>query len=80
MSRAMDFWRFQGYEVPSVAELARYCMTVVTSSAAAERVFSTLKHSYDLVQMHKSLEDLTETQVMVQYNNKGEKEEEVLDL
>lgn len=78
MARTMDFWRARGVEIENVAHLARYCILIVSSSAAAERVFSALKHSYSLVQLHHALEDLTETQVMLQYNHRGEIEAELL--
>jgi hypothetical protein len=74
MRKAQEFWKFNWIEVPTIAQLARYSFTITSSSAAAERVFSTLKNSISLVQMHASLEDLTTVSIMSQYNHKQEEE------
>ena len=52
---------------------AKYAFLIVPSSAAAERVFSVLKHSLSLVQMHMALEDRTELQVKLCYNHMRDK-------
>jgi len=69
MNRAVEFWRINWPELQSLHLLALYCFTITASSAAAERVFSVLKHSLSLVQMHLMLEDLSEATVMCQYNH-----------
>ena len=43
------------------------------------RVFSVLKHSLSLVQMHKALEDRTEIQCKMRYNHRNERLYEVRD-
>ena len=45
----------------------------VSSSSAAERVLSVLKHSLSLVQIHQALEDRTELQVKLCYNHRLDK-------
>ena len=55
------------------ATQAKYAFLIIPSSAAAERVFSVLKHSLSLVQMHQALEDRTEIQVKMCYNHRQEK-------
>lgn len=69
MRRAVLFWRTAAGTLPNLAKLARYCMLLACSSAAAERVFSVLKNSQSLVQMHHALEDYTEILCQRQYNH-----------
>jgi len=69
MRRALQFWAAARNKLPNIAKLARYCIIIASSSAAAERVFSVLKASQSLVQMHKALEDYTEIMVQRQYNH-----------
>ena len=69
MRRALLFWAAARHKLPNIARLARYCIIIASSSAAAERVFSVLKASQSLVQMHKALEDYTEIMVQRQYNH-----------
>ena len=74
MKVAHEFWKEnRGKGLTSLALLARYAFTVVPSSAAAERVFSVLKNSLSLVQMHQALEDLTELMIQLQYNHRHDK-------
>ena len=70
MDRAVEFWKNRWPELTSLHLLALYCFTITASSAAAERVFSVLKHSLSLIQMHSMLEDLSETTIMCQYNHR----------
>jgi hypothetical protein len=69
MNKGMEFWSKKWPELIRLAPLAIYCFTITSSSAAAERVFSRLKNSLSLVQMHSMLEDICETTVMCQYNH-----------
>jgi hypothetical protein len=70
MNRASMFWKYNWPQLPNLKLLALYCFTIITSSAAAERVFSLLKHTLSLSQMQAMLEDLSEVEVMAQYNKK----------
>ena len=65
----MKFWRANYHSIPSIANLARYCMTLTPSSAAAERIFSILKQMFSLQQMGNTLEDLVEAAVMLNAND-----------
>ena len=67
-STAVHYWNSGKTDGRSL--LALYCFTITASSAAAERVFSVLKHSLSLIQMHSMLEDLSETTIMCQYNHR----------
>ena len=70
MDVAMQFWRNSSiHSIPVIAKFARYCFCLVASSAAAERVFSTLKNALSLVQLQKCLEEFSEISIMLQYNN-----------
>jgi len=74
MDKATDFWKESSFKnLKSLALVARYAFLVVPSSAAAERVFSVLKHSLSLVQMHQALEELTELMVKLNYNHRADK-------
>ena len=66
VERALDWWR--NSRLPNLCKFARYCLILVSSSGAAERVFSRLKN-YSMVQVKSSYEDVTELQVMSQYNH-----------
>ena len=69
MERALDWWRnADANRLPNLCKFARYCLILVSSSGAAERVFSRLKN-YSMVQMKSSYEDVTELQVMSQFNH-----------
>lgn len=43
MEAIMKFWAKYLQDLPHIAKFGRYCMTLIPSSAAAERVFSVLK-------------------------------------
>jgi len=74
MEKATDFWKESSVKnLKSLALVAMYAFLVVPSSAAAERVFSVLKHSLSLVQMHQALEELTELMVKLNYNHRADK-------
>ena len=78
MHIAMLFWRNSTvHNIPATAKFARYCFCLVASSAAAERVFSTLKSGLSLVQLQKCIEELSEIAVMLQYNKSGDCEDTV---
>ena len=69
MEVALDWWRnADANRLPNLCKFARYCINLVSSSGAAERVFSRLKN-YSMVQMKSSYEDVTELQVMSQFNH-----------
>ena len=68
MSDAAAFWRASWQEIPSLAIFARYCFTIVPSSAAAERVFSILKSFFSTQQLSSALDDYVQTSVMLRYN------------
>ena len=53
----------QTKKLDSIASATQAIPLIIPSSSAAERVFSVLKHSLSLVQMHLALEDRTEIQV-----------------
>ena len=61
--------------IPAIAKFARYCFCLVASSAAAERVLSTLKSGLSLVQLQKCLEEFSEIATMLQYNKSGDCED-----
>ncbi len=71
MNKSQKFWKFNWVDIPYLSRLARYSFTITSSSAAAKRVFSTLKNSISLTQMHAALEDLTTITVMCQYNHRN---------
>jgi len=68
LTAIMGFWKTKWHDIPTIAKLARYCMTLTPSSAAAERVFSVLKQLFSLNQMKTTLQDYVETAVMMRYN------------
>ena len=55
--------------IPTTAKFARYCFLTVASSAAAERVLSTLKNGLSLVQLNKCIEEYSEIATMLQYSS-----------
>lgn len=70
----MRFWRLHMEELPYVRKFVKYAYTIITSSAAAERVFSVIKRSFDTSQKG-ALEDYVFLSSMMQYNKvKGEQE------
>ena len=69
MSRAKDFWQLHSRQLPSSADLARYLMSMTTSSAAAERLFSILKSSF-ADQQQNALEDYVTLSLQYQYNDR----------
>ena len=68
MMRSTEFWRAVYFQIPNLAQLARYAFAIVPSSAAAERVFSLLKRFFNLLQMHTALIDYTAGSCMLNYN------------
>ena len=69
MSIAMKFWRNSSINAtPNITKFARYVFLIAASSAAAERVFSTLKNSLSLVQLQNCIEEYSEISIMLQYN------------
>jgi hypothetical protein len=68
MAESELFWHDCYHTLPYLSKLARICMTLSASSAAAERVFSKLKCTFDLSQMHSTLSDYTEASMMLQIN------------
>ena len=74
MKKAEEFWKEWNFnKLPNLMLLAKYAFLIVPSSAAAERVFSVLKHSLSLLQMHMALDDRTELQVKLCYNHMQDK-------
>jgi hAT family C-terminal dimerisation region len=43
----VSFWRNNGNQMPTLSRFVKYAFTIITSSAAAERVFSVIKRSFD---------------------------------
>ena len=62
------FWKDCYHMLPFLSKLAQLCITLSASSAAAERVFSKLKRTFDLSQMNSTLSDYTEASIMLQIN------------
>lgn len=74
----MRFWRLHMEELPYVRKFVKYAYTIITSSAAAERVFSVIKRSFDTSQKG-ALEDYVFLSSMMQYNKvKGEQELKII--
>lgn len=61
------WWKNHESELPCWSEACKIALLIQPSSAAAERVFSILSNSFTDRQT-RSLEDYTETSVMLQYN------------
>ena len=61
------WWKNHESELPCLSEACKIALLIQPSSAAAERVFSILSNSFTDRQT-RSLEDYTETSVMLQYN------------
>lgn len=61
------FWRNNGNQMPSLRRFVKYAFTIITSSAAAERVFSVIKRSFDTGQKG-ALEDYVFLSTIMQYN------------
>ena len=69
MQIAVQFWRDANTSMLiQLRKFAMYCALMPASSGAAERVFSILKNSLSMVQMHSTYDDSTELTVMTQYN------------
>ena len=43
----VSFWRNNGSQMLALSQFVKYAFTIITSSAAAERVFSVIKRSFD---------------------------------
>ena len=68
------FWQFHIEEFPYIRKFVKYAYTIITSSAAAERVFSVLKRSFETSQK-SALEDYVFLSSILQYNKvRGEQE------
>ena len=63
----LEFWKSNSKELPKWGEAASRVLLCQPSSAAAERVFSIMNHSFGDQQL-SSLEDYLEASVMMQYN------------
>ena len=63
----LEFWRNNSKSLPKWAEAASKGLLCQPSSAAAERVFSIMKHSFGDQQL-SSLEDYLEASIILQYN------------
>lgn len=70
LKRCKDFWQIHKIELPHLVELASYFMSMTTSSAAVERVFSILKRSFG-PQQSNSLEDYVFLSIFYQYNDRN---------
>ena len=55
------------HELPHIRKFVKYAYTIITSSAAAERVFSVIKRSFDTGQKG-ALEDHVFLSSIMQYN------------
>jgi hAT family C-terminal dimerisation region len=62
----VSFWRNNGSQMPALSRFV-YAFTIITSSAAAERVFSVIKRSFDTCQKG-ALEDYVFLSTIMQYN------------
>jgi hypothetical protein len=69
MDHIQRFWQAHGPELHNTQlnALVRYAMTLQVSSAAAERVFSFLKSSFDDNQ-ELALEDYVQLSMMLRFN------------
>ena len=65
----LTFWRNHKSSLPNWSAAASKVAVLQPSSAAAERVFSLLKQSFSEAQ-NATLQDIIETSVMLQYNNR----------
>ena len=65
----LTFWKNHASSLPHWAMAASKVLVVQPSSAAAERVFSLLKHLFSDTQ-NGSLQDLIDTSLMLQYNER----------
>jgi len=59
MVRIELFWQKNKFKFKSLATLVRFCFTLTTSSAAAERLFSVLKNAFSILQLKSALTDYT---------------------
>ena len=64
----MKFWQNNYSSFPKIAKVARFCMTLCPSSAAAERAFSVMKNMFSKQQSTTMLEDYSETGLIMAYN------------
>ena len=69
MLQCMNFWRTKWSDIPNIAKVARFCITLSPSSASAERVFSVVKSMFAVQQMTQTLDDHTEASVMLVVNH-----------
>ena len=63
----VSFWRNNGSQMLALSKFVKYAFTIITSSAAAERVFSVIKRSFDTGQKG-ALEDYVFLSTIMQYN------------
>ena len=61
------FWQLHVQVPPHIRKFVKYAYTIITSSAAAERVFSVIKRSFDRAQKG-ALEDYVFLSSIMQYN------------
>ncbi len=66
---ALEWWRQNAGDLPHWSSAAKKLLLIQPSSAAAERVFSLLKASFN-EQQDNSLQDYIESSLMLQYNNR----------
>jgi len=69
MESCITFWKYYKSNFPHLSLFACYCMSMTTSSAGAERVFSVLKNSFG-PQQQNSLEDYVSLSVLYQFNKR----------
>ena len=67
--KKVKWWKDHAQDLPHWADAARKVMLVQPSSAAAERVFSLLKSTFN-DQQASALQDYLETSTMLQYNHR----------
>jgi len=65
----LEWWKLNSSELPNWSCAARKVLVLQPYSVASERVFSLLKASFSS-QQESSLQDYTETTLMLQYNNR----------
>ena len=65
----LEWWKINTSVLPHWSQVAKKVFLVQPSSAAAERVFTLLKSSFN-EQQDNSLKDYVESSLMLQYNNR----------
>jgi len=70
MTYSQEFWKLHMHEFPAFTKFVVYAFTMISSSAAAERVFSILKRCF-LNGQRLALEDYQTLSCMLQINRRN---------